>query len=230
MTHKTKVKREKLRANAIVVSDFDGTITVTDNTQCVLQKFADKEWMRLDELYEKGMLELVERVKRQYALLRASSEEIVKYAKQLAVLREGFARFVGLCNKKGLPLVVVSVGLDIVVKELLKFFGFEKIRVRVPKTLPTEQGYKVFFPKMHTTLTQNIKEDLVLHNKILGKKVIYLGDGPSDYQAIRRADFRFVVKGSKLEELCVKNGVVHAVFSSFDEVSESLEKYILKLL
>jgi 2-hydroxy-3-keto-5-methylthiopentenyl-1-phosphate phosphatase len=54
-------------------------------------------------------------------------------------------------------------------------------------------------------------------------KVLYIGDGLSDYEAVRVADFSYVVEGTKLAEQCIEENIPHKKFSTFFEIINELK-------
>lgn len=56
---------------------------------------------------------------------------------------------------------------------------------------------------------------------------IYIGNGLSDFEGVRAADFSYVVKESKLAKLCRTEHIPHKEFIDFAEIINDLEKRFL---
>lgn len=56
--------------------------------------------------------------------------------------------------------------------------------------------------------------------------MIYIGDGITDYRAVRRADLSFVIKGSKLAELCKRGEIPHREIRDFQEVIDAIRSLL----
>ena len=102
-----------------VLSDFDGTVTLNDTFQSILEKFGQGDWRAVDEQYVKGEITLEECLRRQGAMVRASKPQILAELDQVTKLRPGFDDLVTYCNTNRFPLAVVSAGLDFVIKHFL---------------------------------------------------------------------------------------------------------------
>jgi len=59
-----------------------------------------------------------------------------------------------------------------------------------------------------------------------GKKVVYIGNGVSDYPTARIADLAFAIKGSKLAQLCRNRGVACKEITDFQQVLDSIEDWV----
>ena len=52
----------------IIVSDFDGTITTRDTLSTFLEEYAPKEWLILEDKWEKGEMGSAECLQKQFGL------------------------------------------------------------------------------------------------------------------------------------------------------------------
>jgi len=220
---------EHFSVGYVVLCDFDGTIVDIDTAVFVLERFADPVWRVYDEQYEKGEITLEECLQKQFATVKASRQEIQKKLASAVNLRRGFKEFVLLCHRLEIPVMVVSAGLDFVINHLLQQWGLQGFLKRCsPKTTFTGDGIKFTFPKLLDEASVNFKDDVVRFHKKKGDKVIYIGDGFSDYSAARTADFAFAIKGSKLAELLTESRVSHREIEDFGAVKEKIKTVSLQ--
>jgi 2-hydroxy-3-keto-5-methylthiopentenyl-1-phosphate phosphatase len=70
----------------------------------------------------------------------------------------------------------------------------------------------------------NFKDDMVRYYKTRADTVAYIGDGRWDLHALRNADRRFVIRNSKLAELCKEQEIQATTITDFQEVVISLQK------
>jgi 2-hydroxy-3-keto-5-methylthiopentenyl-1-phosphate phosphatase len=56
--------------------------------------------------------------------------------------------------------------------------------------------------------------------------VIYMGNGLSDYSAVKIADLSFAIKDSKLTELCRNAGVACIEIVDFRQVVDSIKDWV----
>lgn len=106
-----------------VVCDFDGAITDRDVAGLLLTAFVPGQWEPWDEEYAAGRIGVKECLKRQFALLRASIEEVTAYALAPAWFRPGFREFVDFCRERDIVLVVASAGLAFSIRAILQAVG-----------------------------------------------------------------------------------------------------------
>ena len=83
---------------------------------------------------------------------------------------------------------------------------------------------KIDFLKLIDSTSSDFKEDRVKNYQKAGKKVCYVGDGRSDFTAIRRADIAITIEGSQLSKLCEKEKIPYQEISHFKEVISYLDK------
>jgi len=60
-----------------VLTDFDGTVTLNDTFQNVVEKFGQGDWRAVDDQYIKGEITLEECLRRQGGMVRASKPQIL---------------------------------------------------------------------------------------------------------------------------------------------------------
>jgi 2-hydroxy-3-keto-5-methylthiopentenyl-1-phosphate phosphatase len=214
-------------AGAAVLCDFDGTIAKIDTAEFALQKFANGDWKIYDDQLDEGRITLKQCMEREFALVGASKSEISSEVDKAATLRPGFSKLVDYCDGRRIPLVVVSAGLDFVVRRIIRGNGWEgRLKIRVPRTRFTSNGIKFQFPRLRFSSSQSFKDDTVAYYHGRGSRVAYIGDGSPDFAAARAADLTFTIRGSKLSSLCEKEKVPHLDIRDFAEVVKVLESWL----
>jgi 2,3-diketo-5-methylthio-1-phosphopentane phosphatase len=209
----------------VVLSDFDGTISEIDTAEFVLCTFAGGDWRAIDALFEEGKITLEECLKRQFSLVRASKKQIVNALEDVVTLRLGFEEFARYCKDRGIPLLIVSAGLDFVVKHFLEVKHLQNLAaIYMPKTKITPNGIEFRFPRRFYRTSVDFKHDLARRYKGQGFRVISVGDGSADFAAAKEADLAFAIRGSRLEELCKKGKIPFKRISSFLELLEFIRK------
>jgi 2,3-diketo-5-methylthio-1-phosphopentane phosphatase len=209
----------------VVLCDFDGTTTDVDTAEFVLRTFARGDWRTTEVLFEKGEITLEECLRKQFSLVRASREQILNALEGVATLRPGFEEFARYCKDRGISLVIVSAGLDFVIKHFLEVKNLKNlVTVYVPKSRISADGIEFKFPRRYYGASVDFKHDLVRHYKSQGLRVIFIGDGNADFAAAKEANLAFAIKGSRLEKLCEKEKIPFISISSFREALESIRK------
>jgi HAD superfamily phosphoserine phosphatase-like hydrolase len=208
-----------------VLSDFDGTVTLNDTFENVAEKFAEGDWRAVDDQYVKGEITLEECLRRQGGMVRVSKSQILHELDRVTKFRPGFDNLAEYCKTNHYPLVVVSAGLDFVIKHFLTRQNWnDKVELFAAAAKCTPKGIKFDFPKLKDKRSMNFKDDTVRYYKTKTDTVAYIGDGRWDLHALRNADLRFAIKNSKLAELCKEQEIQAATVADFTEVVTSLQK------
>ena len=212
-----------------VLSDFDGTVTLNDTFENVLEKFGQGDWRAVDDQYVKGEITLEECIRIQGGMVRASKPQVLNELDQVTKLRPGFDNLAEYCKTNHYPLVLVSAGLDFVITHFLTRENLvNKIELFAAVAKCTPMGIKFDFLKLKDNRSVNFKDDAVRYYKARADTVAYIGDGRWDLHALRNADLRFAIKNSKLAELCKEQEIQATIVADFTEVVNSLQREISK--
>ncbi len=210
----------------VVLIDFDGTMTTIDTAEFALDKFADKNWRKIDEQLERGEITFEESLEREFAMLKVPKEEMLEALEDSVQFRPNVDKLIDYCKRQRFPMIVVSGGLDYCIRHFLESRGWLDISIVAPESKWSRTGILLKFPKRFDETSSNLKDDLVKFYKKRGERVVYIGNGIGDYPAARVADLAFAIKGSKLAELCRDNGVRCTEINDFQQVVESIESWI----
>jgi len=133
--------------------------------------------------------------------------------------RAGFDNLIAYCGANHYPLVIVSAGLDFVIKHFLRTKNWRnKVELYAAAAKCTPTGIKFDFPKLKDTRSISLKDDTVRYYKTKAGAVAYVGDGRWDLHALRNADWRFAIRNSKLAELCKEQEIQATTVADFREV------------
>ena len=117
-----------------ILCDFDGTITTTDTCVQVLSHFADGDWKAYDDELLEGKIELEKCMRLQFQMVKAHRREILRHLQEIVSIRDGFKDFVDNCLKKNYSFIVISGGLDFVIRHFLNLQGLGSVEVISGKT------------------------------------------------------------------------------------------------
>jgi 2-hydroxy-3-keto-5-methylthiopentenyl-1-phosphate phosphatase len=203
----------------IIVSDFDGTLTVDDVTSFYWDKHLPYDWRAelLPDTYA-GKRTPLEMIARGYGDIAVPPEALLAEARAHTRMRSGLSALSALCRARGWPFLVVSHGLTFYIEQLLPseipfvaFAGaFDGRRWQV--SLP---------PGMALAPGEDFKSHVVAGLRLQhpGRPTVYLGDGRLDLLAAETCDEIFAVRGSKLAELAPRA----RLFDGLEEVVRALE-------
>jgi len=194
-----------------------------DTAEYLLDKFANVNWRIIDEQLEKGEVTFEESLEREFAMLKAPEKTLLDALEPATRFRPNFDKLIEYCKEQRIPLVVVSGGLGFSIRHFLEQKGWlNKVKIYAPESTCTDNGITLSFPRRFEPTSTNFKDDLVTYYRKQGEKVVYIGNGLGDYPAARAADLSFVIKGSRLAEMCKRGGVACKEITDFQEVVESL--------
>jgi len=203
-----------------VVSDFDGTIVNVDLVEYLLARYATGDWRRYDDLYEGGEISLEECLRQQYGMIREPRRKLLDAVDDVASFRAGFDELLAFAIEKGNSFTIVSAGLDFVITHLLRRKNVQsQIVILAPKSKPTPQGIVLDFSGLPQGDSSNFKSNAVKSIRAGGGRVAYIGDGYSDFEAIKEANLKFVIKESRLDEQCRKDGIACRQIIDLGEVT-----------
>jgi 2-hydroxy-3-keto-5-methylthiopentenyl-1-phosphate phosphatase len=207
-----------------VLTDFDGTVTLNDTFQDIVEKFGQGDWRAVDDQYVRGEITLEECLRIQGAMVRASKSQILEELDHVTKLRPGFDKLAEYCKTNHYPLVVVSAGLDFVIKHFLTRENLlDQVELFAAKARCTPRGIEFDFLKLKDNRSFSFKDDTVRYYKTRADTVAYIGDGRWDLQALRTADLRFAIKNSKLAQLCKEQEITATIVADFREAVSFLQ-------
>jgi 2-hydroxy-3-keto-5-methylthiopentenyl-1-phosphate phosphatase len=203
----------------ILVSDFDGTLTIDDVTTLLWDRHLTYDWRRelLPPTYD-GQWTPLQMIARGYGDIPVGPQQLLDEARAHARLRPGLDALVAFSQARGWPFLVLSHGLTFYIQDLLPpgvpFTAFvgHFVDGRWNVTLP---------PDVEVASGQDFKSRVVADLRVRhpGSPTVYLGDGRLDLPAAETCDQVFAVRGSKLAELCPRA----RLFDTLDEVVAALE-------
>jgi len=198
----------------IIQCDFDGTITRNNLSVLLRENFAHGDWPKIENDYLHGYLTVEQSNKLQYALIKEPKEKLQEFVRHHIEVRPGFPEFVRYCRDTGTPLVIVSSGLDFYIKTVLDEIGMPDLELHCGQTFFSKDGIIIsYYSPEGNIINQGFKKKYLTWLKKRDKNIIYIGDGLSDLEAARHADYVFAT--GPLVRLLSAESVVSSVFSDF---------------
>ncbi len=219
--------RQSRNANVRVFVDFDGTISVGDTTDLILERFADPSWKTIEADWVAGRIGSRECMARQVDLIRATPQALDAFAAQ-STIDPHFAGFATRCAAHGLPLTVVSDGLDRIATAMLERAG---LHLPIAANRLDWQGgdrWRLGFP--------HARQDCAAaagHCKCAtldadpGALRVLIGDGRSDFCAAATADL--VIAKRALAIHCGANAIPFEPFADFAGATAVLDRWLAAL-
>lgn len=211
----------------MVQCDFDGTISTEDVTDSLLQRFGRDGWEGLEAAWQRGEIGSRECMKGQVALLDLDRDELDAHLATLSV-DPHFAAFARSAHVLGVPLHVVSDGIDHAIHAVLERHGLGHLPVLANHLRQTgPRSWRLDSPWASASCRRasgNCKCERLAEQQARHGRVLFIGDGSSDFCVSGRADF--VLAKHKLIGHCAANGIAHAAFTDFSQALAWLPRLV----
>jgi len=205
-----------------IICDFDGTITPLDTTDLILSRFAPPQWEEVEQQWVSGRISSRECMYRQVDMLKVTREELNGLLDEIP-LTPGFEAFAVFAENYGLKPLIVSDGLDYVIRRILAARRLQSLPVVANRLAFTARGFELEFPYSRSTCGSGVCKCAAAEGP---GPMILIGDGRSDLCLADRADFVLARRGQLLERHCLANGRPFAGYQNFYDVIGFFEKII----
>ncbi len=213
----------------LIFLDFDGTISRRDAIDAILETYADREWLAIEEEWQAGRIGSRECLRRQMELVSATPDELDALLASIKV-DEGFAALLETCAMYGVAAHIVSDGFDYCIHRILSrpALGLAPLLRDVQifsSHLERDGGnWRVAFPHPEQVCEHGCatcKPALMRALNPAGAPVIFVGDGLSDRYAARGADI--VLAKNSLEVYCQDQLIPYVLYDNLSEVAARLD-------
>lgn len=205
-----------------IFCDFDGTLTVDNATDTILEAFAAPEYRHWDLLWKRGVIGGCERIERQTRLIRACRETLRLVSASLSI-DNGIYEFAEACARTGSSLIIVSDGMDLVMEAVLKARGLAHLPHYSNRLgWRDERSPFLTFPFADSGCQAGCG---VCQCKLLGRKpmdapAVYIGNGLSACCVAQRVE-RLFAKG-QLRDYCLERNIAHEPFTDLSQVARTI--------
>jgi 2,3-diketo-5-methylthio-1-phosphopentane phosphatase len=209
-----------------ILCDFDGTIVANDVTDYLLERFAAAAWRDLERDWEQGLIGGRECMQGQIALIEATPAALDEAIAAMAV-DAGFPGFVALARRLGIPLTIVSDGLDRVIKDVLRRANLPEIDTRSSRLEFRAGRWRLDFP--YAGKDGCLSAACTCKCAIArgdARRTLLIGDGRSDFCVADMADFVFAKH--KLLSYCEATQIPHEAFADFTDAQRLLEELVAR--
>lgn len=220
----------------IVFSDFDGTITLQDSNDYMTDNVGLGHEKRValnqDCLHDRKTFR--ETFEEMMESINLPFPECIKLLEENIRLDPGFIAFNDFCIENDIPIIVLSSGMQPIIRALLiKLVGEEK-GSKIPIV---SNDVKYLDPEGSKWEIQFHDDSDFGHDKSLAIReyqekhgsdgtYFYCGDGVSDLSAARETDLLFAKVGRDLVTYCEKENVPFKVFESFSDIHEDVKNVV----
>ena len=208
-----------------VFCDFDGTISRRDVGYNMFHHFSGGRNDALLPAWMEGTLSTRDCLRQEADMVHASPEEILTFLDGFDI-DETFPPFEARCRAAGVPVIVMSEGLDFYINRVLSRYGLEGLPLKCNQGFLENGTIRIEFPHINRTCKScgNCKGERIaeFRKTAPGCKTVFVGDGYSDACAAREADLLFAKKD--LQDYCEKHNIEYYSYSTFEDVTSKLLK------
>jgi len=213
--------------NWTILCDFDGTVSVEDITDSLLERFARPGWQAVEQAWRRGEIGSHDCMAEQVALLDASREEIDAHLDNMMIDR-AFPAFVDSVESAGIPLAIVSDGLDYAIRRILGSHGLGRLPVIANRLeVVGPRDWRLDFPFGSPSCriaSGNCKCACAGRARDEQRRVLLIGDGASDFCVAAEADLVFAKH--RLIEHCRAAGIPYVPVTGFADALDLMPTLI----
>ena len=204
----------------IVLSDFDGTITNKDGLYSFIEAYAKDGWQDIEQDWVDGKISSKECLIEEFKLVPDLSEELIASFVKTISIDEDFKDFYIKLSEKNVDFCIVSDGIDYFIRKILQNYGLNDLRIISNHGDFRGEFFEITFPNDFAECKNNAG---VCKCKVLSdlkkeyKKVVYIGDGVSDFCVADKADVLYAKK--RLLKYCEEKGVAFIPYNTFNDIN-----------
>ena len=209
----------------VIFCDFDGTVTEKDNIISIMNEFGPEGWEQFKEAVLDRTISIREGVGKMFSLLPVTQkEEIIEYAVKNARIRPGFQEFLDYASKEGIPVYIVSGGIDFFIEPIIQ--QFEPLAgVYCNGSDFSGKTIRIQWPNSCDAKCSNdcgcCKPSIMRKLEQSGAYKIVIGDSVTDLDAAKQADL--VLARDYLKDKCEEWKIPYRPFETFFDCIEALK-------
>ena len=209
-----------------ILSDFDGTITNKDGLYSFIKAYAIGNWKEIEQLWANNKITSKECLIEEFKLIPNLSKDLIDTFVETGIdIDTNFKPFYEYITQKNIDFYIVSDGLDYFIERLLNKYKLNR------KTVTNHGEFKdgkfeITFPNDSSNCTKNAgtcKCKVVSDMRKKYKKVVYIGDGVSDFCVADKADILFAK--SKLIQHAASKGIPYIPFENFNDILNEIKVF-----
>jgi 2-hydroxy-3-keto-5-methylthiopentenyl-1-phosphate phosphatase len=201
--------------------DYDGTITDQDTFDVLVNEYVDAQtWNELERKLGAGSMTLRDVLAAQASGIAVSLDEADALLASQTRIDPTFRSFADACTEHDARLEVVSSGVAPLIERAFARNGLSDVDVFANGVDPSPRGWRFLF--LDDSANGHDKAARVVAAREAGYETVFIGDGPSDYDAAIAAGRRFAKQGKSLARYLRGRGVPFTSFASFAEIESAV--------
>lgn len=224
---------------AILFTDWDGTVTLQDSNDMLTDDLGmgHPARMKLNDKIIDGSLTFREAFFQMLDSVASNGytlERCIDYLLGKVQLDPGFEKTVQWCGSKGIPVIVVSSGMDKVIDALLSKIIDPKLHSFIQvyaNHVNVGDSWEILYRDdsgfghdKHQSIETVVEQYFGGFENENRGKLFYSGDGVSDVSAARSCDLLFAKSGHDLVNICIRDKINYIEFNTFDDILDEIKK------
>ena len=207
-----------------IVSDFDGTITDRDGLYMFIKSYAKGDWEKIERDWAEGKISSKDCLIKEFKLVPNLSEQLVaKFIKTINI-DINFKKFYNYISDLDIPFYIVSDGVDYFIEKILAKYNLNGLNIISNHGEFQGKIFKWSFPNDSINCKNNAgtcKCEIISELRKLYDKIIYIGDGVSDYCVADKADILFAKQ--RLLQYCKDKKINCIEYNDFSDVQNNMQ-------
>ncbi|KAL0260657.1 hypothetical protein SLS55_004347 [Diplodia seriata] len=225
----------------VFFTDFDGTITLQDSNDFMtdtigfghaLRRQGNMDTLNNVKTFRESFKEMMDSINKPY-------DQCIKYLVENIKLDPGFNEFFKWSLENNVPVVVLSSGMEPIIKALLEHLvGPDYVKMQIvannvatragKSSINEEGGWEIVF---HDDSGFGHDKSLTLRPyaqlpEAQRPTMFYAGDGVSDLSAAKETDLLFAKKGHDLIQYCVREDIPFTVFADWKDILAKVQEIV----
>jgi len=211
----------------LFVIDFDGTLSLRDSVDALLERHAPSAWHAIEAEWAQGKITAKECMRQQIRLITANETQLERFFETIR-LDSTFLPFLHYVQAFA-QVAIISDGIGRAIHAALEAAGFPGIPVFANRLSFVDGHWELDFPNSdtHCAVGSGVCKCAVA-GKLSGasaQPVVLIGDGRSDMCLAGRADYVFAKES--LARHCEAEAIPFTEFLSFQDVLASIQTWPL---
>ena len=179
-----------------------------------------RDWASYESDLQGRRVTLREVLAAQTHFVRGSLDEADSLIAKRARVDPSFIALVRRCKRDDIPVIVLSSGIQPLIERALAREGIGCVPVYANDVVPSADGWVMRFRDQSDNGHDKAAAVRALQQE--GYRVVFVGDGHSDFDAGLTADVCFAKRGRALERFLKRQGAAYEPFNTFAEVEAAL--------
>lgn len=212
-----------------IFTDYDGTITVEDTVDLMLNTYGMPDWLEISKELDAAGAKNIERMEAEFKGFRATRQQVVDLVRENVHIDQTFRELVDLSGKRGWRLVVLSQGFRESVEAVFDKYGITGVEwyanafeEKDGSLVPAYPDKDLIVDGECTGFCGVCKGGHIRKARREGYTTVYIGDGITDRCAAERADTVFAKR--YLRKYLAEKGRPFTPFEEFSDVAAELSK------